>query len=338
MSPPSTFLLSQQDQPHPDRTRAILKAHPEVRRLMGRNVWTAAVLAGLVLLQIALAVVMGRLGVGYWWLALVVAYAIGAFANHSLYVIVHEATHNLIFANRTLNRIAALVADLPNLVPGAIGFGVCHLKHHSHQGDYDSDADIASRWEARFIGNRWYTKAFWLLFFPFFQVLRPPRLRAVTVITPWTLANLATAVTFDVALVLLFGWNALIYLAASMLFSVGLHPLGARWIQEHYTYDPSQETFSYYGPLNLVALNVGYHNEHHDFPSIPWNRLPRLKAMAPEFYDTLRSHRSWSKLLWEFLMDPRYSLFSRILRVDEPAAAETVSPTTPAMAQASNPA
>jgi sphingolipid delta-4 desaturase len=99
-----------------------------------------------------------------------------------------------------------------------------------------------------------------------------------------------------------------------MAFSVGLHPLGARWIQEHYTQDPVQETFSYYGPLNLLALNVGYHNEHHDFPSIPWNRLPQLRAMAPEFYDSLKSHTSWSRLLWEFVFNPRYSLHSRVLR------------------------
>ena len=55
---------------------------------------------------------------------------------------------------------------------------------------------------------------------------------------------------------------------------MGLHPLGARWIQEHYLVHGEQETTSYYGILNVPALNVGYHNEHHDFPSVPWNRLP----------------------------------------------------------------
>ena len=37
---------------------------------------------------------------------------------------------------------------------------------------------------------------------------------------------------------------------------------------------PGQETNDYYGWLNRIQLNIGYHNEHHDFPSVPWNRLP----------------------------------------------------------------
>jgi len=99
-----------------------------------------------------------------------------------------------------------------------------------------------------------------------------------------------------------------------------LHPLGARWIQEHYlTLDVHQETYSYYGPLNAVAFNVGFHNEHHDFPSIPWNRLPQLKKRASSFYDTLQSHRSWTRLFFRFLFDKNVSLYGRILRKERNA-------------------
>ncbi|MEP6698171.1 MAG: fatty acid desaturase [Verrucomicrobiota bacterium] len=311
----ATFHQSDIDQPHPERTRAILKAHPEVRQLMGRNPNTALIAAFILILQTSIAYGMGELGANGWWIALIVAYGIGAFANHCTYVIIHDATHNLVFRSKFLNKTTAIIADLPNLMPAAIGFGVYHLKHHAHQGDYESDADIPNQWEARLIGDSWYGKALWLLFFPIFQLTRPPRLRAITMWSRWTIANLLCAIAYDVAIFQLCGWSGIWYLGCSFFFSVGLHPLGARWIQEHYTLDPDQETFSYYGPINTVALNVGYHNEHHDFPSIAWNNLPKLRALAPEFYDTLRSHHSWSRLLRQFLFDKRYTLFSRVERI-----------------------
>lgn len=308
------FHHAEWDQPHPERTRAIIKAHPEVRSLFGRNPWTALIAFAVVAGQSAIAYGIGRLGWSYWWLSLLLAYTIGAFANHAMYVVIHDSIHNLVFRNKTLNKFVAILADLTNLVPGAIGFGVYHLKHHTHQGDYDLDADLASRWEARLIGNKWYRKAIWLLFFPVFQITRPPRLKAITMWNRWVLVNALCVLAFDVAIVAFCGWAGFCYLVFSFFFAIGLHPVGARWVQEHYTLDPDQETFSYYGPINRFALNVGYHNEHHDFPSIPWSRLPRLRAAAPEFYDTLRYHTSWSRLLFDFLFDPRYNLFSRVER------------------------
>jgi sphingolipid delta-4 desaturase len=212
--------------------------------------------------------------------------------------------------------MVAIIADLPNLAPGAMGFRVYHLKHHSHQGDYEWDADLANHWEARLVGNSWYRKAIWLMLFPFFQVTRPPRLKAIKMWDRWFSINLACAVAYDVAIVYFCGWPGFLYLVFAFLFSIGLHPVGARWIQEHYTYDFDQETFSYYGPINLVALNMGYHNEHHDLPSIPWNNLPKLRAMAPEFYNNLKYHSSWSRLLFQFIFDRRYSLYSRVERTE----------------------
>ena len=310
----TAFYQSELDQPHPERTRAILRAHPEVRQLIGRNPLTAAIMLLVLSTQTAIAFAMGRLGWSYWWLSLLIAFCLGAFLNHCMYVIIHDASHNLVFKRKSWNKLVAIFADLPNLFPGAIGFGVYHLQHHAHQGDYDSDADIANRWEARLIGNKWYRKALWLLFFPFFQLTRPPRIKAITMWSRWSFVNFVGAAAYDAALIYFCGWPGLLYLAFSLFLSIGLHPVGARWIQEHYTYDIGQETFSYYGPINLIALNVGYHNEHHDFPSISWNRLPELRALASEFYDTLKYHTSWSRLLFDFIFDKRYTLFSRVER------------------------
>ena len=130
----------------------------------------------------------------------------------------------------------------------------------------------------------------------------------------WIFINLICALAYDVAIVHFCGWAGLFYLLCSFSFSIGLHPVGARWIQEHYTNDPDQETYSYYGPINRICLNMGYHNEHHDFPTVPWNNLPRLRALAPEYYDTLQCHHSWSGLLFQFIFDPEYTLFCRVER------------------------
>jgi len=137
-------------------------------------------------------------------------------------------------------------------------------------------------------------------------------------------------VAFVVAVVHFMGWTALLYLFLSSAFAIGLHPVGARWIQEHYlTFPGSQETFSYYGPMNLLALNVGYHNEHHDLMRVPWTRLPRLKALAPELYQPLHSHRSWTALLLRFLFDPSLSLYSRVTRAPAPPGAARPEPAAP---------
>jgi sphingolipid delta-4 desaturase len=215
------------------------------------------------------------------------------------------------------NFLTGVWANLPLFFPSAVSFQKYHLKHHAFQGIYELDADLPSYWEAKFIGHSAFGKAIWLLFYPFFQLSRPWRLREIAVMDRWTTGNLIIQVSFNVAVYFLLGPKAFWYFFMSLFFSIGLHPLGARWIQRHFTTtDGDQETFSYYGPLNRLAFNVGYHNEHHDFPSVAWSRLPQIRAIAPEYYNTLFYHMSWTKLLFTFLFNRELSLFSRIVRTE----------------------
>jgi sphingolipid 4-desaturase/C4-monooxygenase len=299
---------------HSARAKAILKAHPEIRQLIGRNPWTAAITAAYVGTQLVLAVGFGLAGLQYCWLALIVAYGFGAFLNHALYVVIHDATHNLIFRSRFANRVVLLLADLPQVLPGGMGFRACHLAHHSHLGEMDGDTDIPHEWEARLVGHSTWRKALWFLFFPVFQALRVTRVQGVATADRWVVANYVVNFGTAALLAWLVGWNAVVYLFASFWFAISLHPLGARWVQEHFTGDEQHDTANYYGPLNGIALNIGYHNEHHDFPSIPWNRLPEITRIAPEFYLTLPSHNSWTKLLVEFITNPKHSLWTRTVR------------------------
>jgi sphingolipid delta-4 desaturase len=315
------FSHSVSAEPHRDRTKQILRRHPEIRGLIGPAQVTFWWIIGLVTLQFGVAWVVADQPL---WVMLALAYTIGAFASHALFVMIHECAHRLVFRRRLPNMLAGLVANLPLFVPGAVSFQKYHLKHHAHQGVYDLDADIPSRWEARLVGRSALRKAFWLLLYPVFQAVRSFRVKAVPPLDAWTLTNLAIQIGVNVAVFLLWGGQSLAYLALALFFSIGLHPLGARWIQRHYLVgEGAQETFSYYGALNLLTFNVGYHNEHHDFPSVAWHRLPKIRAAAPEAYADLAAHTSWTRLLLRFLFDPDITLYSRMVRED--AAGETLA-------------
>jgi sphingolipid delta-4 desaturase len=300
-------------EPHRERTKTLLRGHPELRRFIRRNPYTALLIVGCVSIQVTFGILLRD---SPWWLILLAAFTVGACTSHALWTLIHECSHNLVFSKSYLNTLASIAANLPHLLPSAVSFQRYHMKHHAFQGVYDLDADLPSYWEARLIGNSAIGKALWLLLFPIFQVTRPPRLKEIRMFDRWIVLNFVVQFGFDAAIYFYLGPRAFVYLAMSFFFSVGLHPLGARWIQEHYLLSPPQETYSYYGPFNKIAFNVGYHNEHHDLPSVPWNHLPDIRRGAPEMYDSLAHHTSWTRLLLKFVFDPKICLYSRVARTE----------------------
>jgi sphingolipid 4-desaturase/C4-monooxygenase len=304
------FSLTQAPNPHIQRGKDVVGAHPEVKEYFGPYPLTGLCVLGVVFFQVGAAYLLRDSG---WLWMLLCAYLVGAFASHALFVLIHEAGHNLIAKTSNPNRLWGILCNVGQGVPTAISFRIFHGLHHSHLDEYDYDGDLAFHWEARLVGRSPIRKALWLLMFPFIEIIRPMRIRKAF-FDRWTALNFVAIAVTDFLIYWSCGLTGLAYVVLSTVFGVGLHVVGARWVQEHYTFKEGQETYSYYGPINTIAFNIGYHNEHHDLVRVPWVHLPKIKALAPEFYEPLYAHRSWTRVLLQFLFDPNFDLYSRITR------------------------
>ena len=294
----------------------MLQKYPQLKQLYGPCWRTKYVCTALVAAQLGLAYGLRQ---APWWLLVLVAYGVGGVINQALLLAIHELSHNLAFKKPWHNRVFALFINLPVGAPVAETFRYYHLLHHTHQGDERLDTDLPTELEARMLRRTW-TKLLWLSGQGFAYALRPLFVHPKKP-SPAELFNFALQLGFNVAIFYLWGGKALAYLPISSLIVMGLHPIAGHYISEHYVFRDGQETYSYYGPLNALAFNVGYHNEHHDFPYIPGSRLERLRATAPEFYDMLYAHKSWAATLWRFVTEPQLGGYSRIKRRRGTAAA-----------------
>ena len=261
----------------------------------------------MVLIQFAMAYFVSEAS---WLTLFILAYCIGGTINHSLSLAIHEISHNSAFGHtRPLaNRLIGLFANLPLGIPTSISFRKYHLEHHRYQGDVEKDVDIPSRIEAKLFYNT-FTKVLWVLLQPFFYGLRP------FCVSPKPLLfleviNMIVQFSFDYFLWYMLGTKSLVYLIAGTLLATGLHPMAGHFISEHYLFKEGYETYSYYGPLNLLSFNVGYHNEHHDFPSIPGSRLPLVSLSSVPCLSKHINHSlpyrnvdTFNLLYWKWMFD-----------------------------------
>merc|ERR1711871_1671648 len=313
--PQNDFIWSKQEEPHAGRRKQIIAAHKEeIRKLFGPEPMTKWIVLAVVTVHLGTALLLRNHA--WTWQFFLAAYVVGATCTQNLFLAIHEISHNLAFRSAAHNRYLAILANLPIAIPYAAKFKGYHIEHHKHQGVDGIDTDVPTKLETMLFNNV-LGKLFFATCQILFYALRPTFVRA-QIWDKWFTMNLIAQMTFNASHVYFTGsWAPLAYLLLSDFLAGSLHPCASHFIAEHYVFVGDQETYSYYGPLNALCFNVGYHNEHHDFPNIPWSRLPALKKLAPEFYDSLPYHKSWPLVLWKFITDPNVGTFNRVKREDK---------------------
>lgn len=305
------FHVMHHPEPHAVRRKVILEKHPEMEKLFENRepfitLFFVAVIHVIQLLHCYLFYTYEA----SWKFIIFYALTIGAIFNHALFVLYHDITHFNCFRSMRMNQIAAIICNLPQILPSAIGFGRYHRDHHTYLGDNIKDPDIPTLTEVKMF-QFWYTRLIYVFFMPFFYGLRP-YVKAPKEVSFMEIVNMIACVLYAYFIAKFFTFKCVIYLLLSTYFGLSVHPVGAHVIAEHYEFFKSQDTYSYYGWMNYLNFNMGYHIEHHDFPNIPWHKLPQVRKIAPEFYNNLPQMNSYVTVIFKYIFDGSIGPWSRI--------------------------
>jgi sphingolipid delta-4 desaturase len=303
------FHFMDHDEPHYARRKMILDKHPEIKTLMKLDPSSFWLTVTLIIIQTYMCYLVQDMN---FWPLFALTYAFGGVIANAFFVLVHDLTHFTAFRSKKANQFTAILANLGNGIPTAMAFQKFHSDHHMYLGRPNMDPDMPCSYEISFFRTS-IRKVLHIIILLAWYVVRP-YCQGNKAPTFMEIINIIVIIAWDALIFSLFGWKAIFYLVIGSVSALGPNPVGWRYFAEHFEYISGQDTYSYYGPFNIIMLNVGYHVEHHDFPNIPWRNLPKVKEMAPEFYDTLPDHNSYILIVWKYICDPKFGPWCRIGR------------------------
>lgn len=308
------FIWTTSPQPHAVRRRMILEKYPEIEQLYGADQSQAYLALVVFVAQIFMAYYVSITPMS-WSKYLILVFCLSATLNHSLFAAMHEGSHRTIFTGKFTSELFCIGTTIPMGLPAAISFKRYHLDHHIYMGVDVMDPDIPTMWEGLFFRST-LGKFLWIFLLPATYSLRPMITRPKNVV-PMDILNWILNVIVDFSIAYFWGLRSLGYLLLGTFFSMNFHPFAGHFISEHFIFpgnDPYQETSSYYGLWNALTYNVGYHNEHHDFPRVPGSKLPLVTEIAKDFYQ-MPHCGNWMSIMWQFLLTPSVTPFNRVKRV-----------------------
>ncbi len=327
-----TTRISPQARRHIDVRRQIIKEHPGVLTLAGPD-WRGAPAA--VLILAVHWTVLWFVSQTNVFVVFLTAFFFGQLAIHSAGTLVHETAHRLVFRNPRAKLLFDLLLETIITSFGRqLTYQHEHVSsHHPHLGVYERDYEHED--VCRFLARRAYRAKhpvrqrfvtalelflhllpFGFLFadkilMPFYRgatgrVVKDPERDIGATKAPSAEMRLFIAVSIGVNVFLFstFGFLGFLYQIWSLslfLGKCGVTNLGQS-LSEHPGDDIEMPTRSTYWWGNWILFNTGYHHEHHTFPEVPWTKLPKLKALAPQAFD-VGGTRSYVRCWWDHVRE-----------------------------------
>jgi sphingolipid delta-4 desaturase len=300
---------------HNELRRRVLEAHPEAANLIGPDWRTALFLAGMLAAQWTMAWAVSKTT---WWIVFLVALTFGQTLYHSVGVLVHENAHRLIFRNAKARFVCDLLIESIQTSFGAqLIYQHNHItSHHARLGDYEGDYEHE---DAYYVNARRLYRAQHPIRYRLMSIgililhLAPFAIVTDMFFLPTLMGRwtglpsrdkarktgasrpsrgelwffFSYSIAVQLGLYLCFGFLGWLYQVWTM--SLVLSRWGAsirgQILSEHYGEDSEHPTRSTYWWGNWIFYNIGYHVEHHSLSNVPWTKLPKLRAMAPEIFN-----------------------------------------------------
>lgn len=194
-----------------------------------------------------------------------------AFLHTGLFITAHEAIHKNISARRSLNRAIGQLAlwlyaglDYQKLAKS-------HYQHHRYPGS-DKDPDFC-----RYPGQR-----FWPWYFSFMQRYQSGKQLWRFLI--WLLAWLTLLQICHISPAAFLSFCLLPLIISSLqLFTFGIFlPHKPSPHSQGNAHRASSNNLPVFLSL-VVCYHFGYHWEHHQYPQVPWYKLPLIKDQTDKY-------------------------------------------------------
>ena len=223
-----------------------------------------------------------------WWLFLLPL----GIALVFLFCLLHEVSHDTVFATKALNAVAAWATGLVLFLP-PLWFRYFHFAHHKHTHDPVHDPELATPKPESRLGYLWYLSGLPVWWSSAKTLLRnarglcddpfvPPRKcpavgREARIMLGVYALVLAGSVAFGSTLLL---WLWLVPVVLGQPF-LRLYLLAEHTLCPHTgdMFENTRTTFTTRA-VRFLAWNMPYHAEHHAFPTVPFHKLPDLHDLT----------------------------------------------------------